>query len=175
MNNTMMAALTTQAAEMPENLAGNLGIAGAGAVLLWGSWYMARKDGGRWIWNSESKTGQYLGSKDFDWISLISWACGFLGVSALLMDPSPIGSFLRWVQGLIVTAGESSWLAAFGAGFFCFMCFVMAMCNRDDSMKDMRYGYIAAILFPLGGGIFGFLSDSAAEIMTNILESGAVA
>lgn len=144
---------------------GNMGSAGVGAVLLFGSWYMAKHSillYGEWVANR-------LQNVKFDWKSMMSLLFGFFGVTAVLGSTGVFGDFTRWLQDVITNLGDIAIFASIGMGAFCLIALIMVFRKSDDPVQDMRWGYGLAIMFPLGGGMFSEASIQAGNLLVEAM------
>lgn len=149
--------------------AGNFGAAGVGFVLFIGSRVLAKNNMLLWGPRVGTWVDTKLGDKKFDWKSLMSFIFGFAGITALLGASGQIGSFVRWLQSMFTWLGGFNIFNELGMGVICFVCVFMAMKNRDDSIKDISWGGLCALAFPLGGGVFLEMSMKMANILVNAL------
>lgn len=102
------------------------------------------------LFNSWAKRDDLEG---VDWKSLMTWAFGAFATTAILSSqPGTVLSLMHWVQGLVEDASGWPILSDIGAAGLCFALLLAALRNRDDDMKDLMYGAISGLIFPLGGG-----------------------
>lgn len=145
---------------------GNISAAGVGAVLLWGSNRLMKANKGPWGPFLESK----LSNVKFDWKSTMSFIIGFMGVTLLLgSGDNWLRNALTWIQSLLTGLGNIDLFAAFGMAAFCVVAVIKIYADANDPEKDMRWGMVCAVLFPLGGGIF-----AQASLYTGGLLAGAL-
>lgn len=159
-------AAQAQTINVPEgSWAGNIGSAGIGFALIFGTRIMAKRKSllyGEWV---QEKIKDWKG----DWNSMMSLVFGFFGVTAILGSTSVLGDFARWIQSVITGLGGIAFLASIGMGAFCFIALIMVFEDSNDPIKDMQWGYGLAILFPLGGGVFTEVSITAGSILVNMM------
>lgn len=168
--NTFAAAPTVQQVTIEKgSWAGNFGAAGVGVLLFIGSRAMAKNKMLLWGPKFGGWVDTKLGDKKFDWKSLMSFVFGFAGITALLGATGQIGSFVRWLQSMFTWLGGFSIFNELGMGVICAACVFMAMKKREDSIKDITWGGLCALAFPLGGGVFLEMSMKMANILVNAL------
>lgn len=163
---TIDIAAQVQTVTVPEgSWVGNMGSAGVGAVILIGSWYMAKHSillYGPWVKDR-------LKNVKFDWKSPMSLLFGFFGVTAILGSTSVFGDFIRWLQSVITGLGDIAIFASIGMGAFCFISLIMVFRDSEDPIQDMKWGYGLAIMFPLGGGMFAEASIQAGNLLVSAM------
>lgn len=149
---------------------GNAGGATLAVVLLWGSWFLAKNQmllWGPWI---KSKTE---GKIKFDWLSLLSFAFGFWGITSLLGASGFAGLITSWPQGILKWFGETGIGTAIGAGGICFIITLyalkQALKKKDDSVRDIFWGAGLAVVYPLGGGPFLWVSATMSNVLVQLL------
>lgn len=172
----------------PNSWAGELGAAGLGAaiilvtwaILKWGlgrigDWFAGFVD--RWNKNREQRA-QEAGKESFpfDWRSTICALAGFFGVTALLGSEGAVSEGIRWIQEQVGKLEGIEPFASLGMALICIVWIVYILGkiyeNSNDGMADLRRGCITAIIFPLGGGWFLDISNSAADAMSSIMGAG---
>lgn len=108
-----------------------------------------------------------------DWKSFMTWGFGMFATTAILSSqPGVVLSIMQWLQGLI--EGASGWplLSDFGAAGLCFVLVLLALRNRDDDMKDLAYGALSGLIFPMGGGKFTEITFYVGHWIPQLLHIG---
>lgn len=148
---------------------GNAGSATIAIVFLWGGYYMAKHQMLLW--------GPFLQSKmtnvKWDWKSIMSFLFGFWGVTSLIGSSGIGGVVTGWLQGIVTWFGGTGIGAAVGAAGVCFVLTLIALRqalkNKDDSVADIKWGAGLAIVYPLGGGPFLWISATVANALVELL------
>lgn len=143
---------------------GNLGAAGLGVVLVGGSMMLAKKQ--KLLWNEKYKPKI---NKKFDARSLISCLLGFAGVTALLGASGMISDLVRWMQGVFLWLGEIEMFASLGMACFTFFAVFKVLGDENDPDRDIVWGGVLALMFPLAGGMFASSSVAVANAMTQLV------
>ena len=148
---------------------GNAGTATLAIIFLWGSWYMAKHQYllyGPWI-------ADKLQNVKFDWKSILSFTFGFWGVTSLIGSSGLGGTVTGWVTSIVMWFGATAVGKTIGAAGLCviatFVALKQALKEKDDSVKDIKWGAGLAILYPLGGGPFLWVSSTMANALVELL------
>lgn len=148
---------------------GNAGTATIAIIFLWSTWYMAK--------NKFALYGTWVAGKlenvQFDWKSIMSFTFGFWGVTSLIGSSGIGGTVTGWAQGVVMWFGATAIGSSIGAAGLCVIATVIALKQalkeKDDSVKDIKWGAGLAILYPLGGGPFLWISSSMANALVELL------
>lgn len=145
---------------------GNTTAAGLGAIFIWMARRSIRRNQGLW--------GTWVAGKvkvTWDWKSWMTFFVGFFCVTMILGSGDNIfRNFLRWVQSIFVRLGETvSFIQVLGAGGIAIILFYLAISNKDDSAKDLNYGIVCAIFFPLAGGWAMSVSTAVAGLVAGTI------
>jgi len=147
---------------------GNTTAAGVGILLFYFSRRFAKE--GKLLWKQGGKLHVIGQEKGWDFLSILSFLIGFLAITMVLGAPdNPARTAIEWLQALFTKAGENSILAMFGAGGICGFLALLAYAKDNDCPKDMFWGGLCAIVFPLGGGGFATFSLFIAGIASGSL------
>jgi hypothetical protein len=97
----------------------------------------------------------------FDWMSLLSFFIGFIGMTSILMtsngDITVVLDFL-W-SGVFLIIGFPG-ISDMGAGAIALILLFLAMAKQGDSKKDLVFGIVCAVFFSVAGGGFASLSNA---------------
>lgn len=149
---------------------GNVGSGTVALVFLGGSLYFAKHQ--MLLWGPWIK-GKLEAKIKFDWLSLLSFVFGFWGVTSLLGATGFAGIITSWPQGIITWLGNTGVGAAIGASGICFIITAIALKQalkkRDDSVKDILWGAGLAVVYPLGGGMFLWISATMSNVLVQLL------
>jgi hypothetical protein len=161
---TMAAAPVVQMQASTGGWLGNVGSAFLGFVLFGVSIILAKNNKGPW--------GPWLANKvkwEWDWKSLMSALFGFFGVTALLGSTGAIGDFSQWMQSLFTWLGAVEIVNTIGMAGICVLVGLKVWLHKDDNIHDIVWGGVAALAFPLGGGIWVSASMSAGNLLVNLM------
>jgi hypothetical protein len=112
-------------------------------------------------------------SEGLDWKSLMTFMFGLFGMTAILSSqPGAVLSLAQWVQDLILSLSGFPILADIGAAGLCFILVLLSLRNRDDDMKDLAYGAVCGLVFPLGGGTFSEITFNVGHWIPQLLHIG---
>lgn len=147
---------------------GNTTAAGIGILLFYFSRRFAKSN--KLIWKPGGKVSTWGKDKGIDVLSIISFVIGFLAITMVLGAPdNPARTVIEWSQALFTRISENSILAMFGAGGICLGLGLLAYAKDTDCPKDMFWGGLCAVIFPLGGGMFSTISLTMAGIASGSL------
>lgn len=162
---TLAAAPVVQMQSSNGSFFGNVGAAFFAFLFLAVSWILAKNEKGPW--------GPWFGSKlekvSWDWKSLMSAVFGFLGVTAALGSTGMIQDFSQWVQSLFEWLGAVEVVNTVGMAGVCVLIGLKVWLKRDDNIHDIIWGGVAALAFPLGGGIWTSTSLAAGNLLVNLM------
>lgn len=131
---------------------GNTTAAGLGVIILYFSRRFATQE--KVLWKQGGLIDNLWKGK-VDTLSIFSFIIGFLCVTMILGAPdNPARTVIEWGQSFVMMLGENSFFAMFGAGGLCIVLFLLAYAKDNDCPKDIIWGSLCAIVFPLGGGMF---------------------
>jgi hypothetical protein len=144
---------------------GNVGAAFFAFVFLVVSWILAKHNKGPW--------GPWFGKKlenvKWDWKSLMSAVFGFLGVTAALGSTGMVQDFSQWIQSLFEWLGAVEIVNTIGMAGVCVLIGLKVWLKRDDNIHDIVWGGVAALAFPLGGGMWTATSLAAGNLLVNLM------
>lgn len=110
-------------------------------------------------------------SEGLDWKSLMTFTFGIFGMTAILSStPSTLLSLVHWFQGLISSVGSLPLIEDFGAAGICIVLGFMALRSRDDDMKDLIYGALCGLVWPLGGGTWAEVTLNVGQWVPQVLQ-----
>lgn len=162
---TLAAAPVVQMQSSNNSVFGNIGAGFLAFLFLVVSYILAKNEKGPW--------GPWVGGKlekvSWDWKSLMSAVFGFLGVTAALGSTGMIQDFSQWMQSLFVWLGAVEVVNTFGMAAICVLIGLKVWLHKDDNIHDIIWGGIAAIAFPLGGGIWTATSLAAGNLLVNLM------
>lgn len=119
------------------------------------------------------KEGQASVTEGLDWRSLMTWSIGTFSTTALLSSrPGDVLSVAEWFQGLVLSIADWPILSDLGAAGLCFVLLILAMRSRDDDMKDLMYGALCGLIWPLGGGWFAGVTFDIGNWIPQLLQIG---
>lgn len=144
---------------------GNVGSAFLALVFLGVTYVLAKNNKGPW----GPRLDKRLSHWDWDWKSLMSAVFGFLGVTALLGSTGILGNFARWMQELFTWLGGFEVVQNVGMAGICVIIGIKIWMQKNDNLNDIRWGGIAALAFPLGGGIWTQTSLAAGNFLVGLL------
>lgn len=175
--NSHLAVVQQQVVSVPEtSWIGNMSMAGVGLTLLglsflcirgrevsgtrepialWGPLFGSLGD--RFIgapsirlYNSAFKRND---CKGFDWRSAMTFSFGLFGMTAVLSSQAgTVLSLMQWAQEMVLKFANWPIISDLGAAGLCVFLGFLAMRNRGDDMKDLSYGALCGLIWPLGGG-----------------------
>lgn len=194
-----LAVVQQQVVSVPEtSWVGTMSMAGVGIVLL-GLSYLCikgRKDaatgasvpigpwgplfgsiGDRLIGQSSArlydKAFKRKGSEGFDWRSAMTFVFGLFGMTAILSSqPGTVLSLAQWAQGLVLKIADWPIVSDLGAAGLCVFLGFLAMRNRGDDVKDLSYGALCGLIWPLGGGWAANITFHVGHWIPQILHIG---
>jgi hypothetical protein len=144
---------------------GNVGAAFFAFIFLVVSYILAKHNKGPWgPW-----VGKKLENVKWDWKSLMSAAFGFLGVTAALGSTGMIQDFSQWMQSLFEWLGAVEVVNTIGMAGVCVLIGLKVWLHRDDNNHDIIWGGVAALAFPLGGGMWTSVSLAAGNLLVNLM------
>lgn len=141
-----------------------LGNAGSGflaLIFLGVSYALAKKEAGPW----GPRLGKKLGNVSWDWKSLMSAVFGFLGVTAALGATGWLADFSGWMQSLFIMLGAMDFINTIGMAGICVLVGLKVWLHKDDNIHDLTWGGVAALAFPLGGGVWTKMSLGAGNFL----------
>ncbi|MFB7858759.1 hypothetical protein [Rhodococcus qingshengii] len=197
LNEIILSAQNAEVHVSKDSWYGDIGASGLGILIIFFTWYINRSGNkkvnvrvkpGAWLAGkidtiferrearakekAAERGEEYREPFPIDWRSTLCALAGFFGITALLGSDSWASDRIVWVQEWAAGWESVGFFSSIGMGGICFIaCFFTIRAiygDKYDGQKDLMWGGVLAILFPLAGGTFLSISNSAADALSGL-------